>query len=169
MSEAPSHAVRTSLGLIWSAARAGLREAAGPERLVLAGKTALAAGAAWAAAHLMPAPVDQYAYYAPLGALVSMYSTVADSLRNGLQSLVGLALGIGVALLFGSFTGTTAVAVALVVGVGVVLGGFPRMGTAREWVPMAGLFVLVLGGDTATPSPFPTSRRWASAWVSVSP
>lgn len=148
MSEAPTHAVRTSLGRIWSAARAGLREAAGPERLVLAGKTALAAGAAWAAAHLMPAPVDQYAYYAPLGALVSMYSTVADSLRNGLQSLVGLALGIGVALLFGSFTGTTAVAVALVVGVGVVLGGFPRMGTAREWVPMAGLFVLVLGGDT---------------------
>lgn len=131
----------------WTATRSGLREALARERLVLAGKTALAAGVAWALAHLMPAPVDQYAYYAPLGALVSMYPTVADSLRNGLQSLLGLALGIGVALLFGSFTGTTAVAVALVVGVGVLLGGFPRMGTAREWVPMAALFVLVLGGD----------------------
>ncbi|GHG39497.1 hypothetical protein GCM10012320_00200 [Sinomonas cellulolyticus] len=139
--------VRSLTSRGWSATASGLRGAVATERLLLAGKTALAAGLAWALAHLMPAPLDHYAYYAPLGALVSMYPTVADSLRNGLQSLVGLSLGIGVALLFGSFTGTSAVAVALVVGAGVVVGGLPRMGTAREWVPMAALFVLVLGGD----------------------
>ncbi|GAB3285100.1 hypothetical protein GCM10027449_29750 [Sinomonas notoginsengisoli] len=123
-------------------------EALASDRLVLAVKTALAAGVAWAAAHLLPGPVAQYPYYAPLGALVSMYPTVADSLRNGLQSLLGLAIGIGVALFVGGFTGTTALGVAVVVGVGVLVGGFPRMGTAREWVPLAALFVLVAGPDS---------------------
>ncbi|AMM32882.1 membrane protein [Sinomonas atrocyanea] len=135
--------------LLWapSATRNGLREAASAERLVLAGKTALAAGIAWAVAQLMPGALGQYPYYAPLGALVSMYPTVADSLRNGLQSLVGLALGIGVALFVGSFADTAAWSVALVVGVGMVLGGLPRMGSGREWVPLAALFVLVAGAN----------------------
>ncbi|MDQ0261475.1 aromatic acid exporter family protein [Sinomonas atrocyanea] len=135
--------------LVWapSATRSGLREAASAERLLLAGKTALAAGIAWALAQLMPGSLGEYPYYAPLGALVSMYPTVADSLRNGLQSLVGLALGIGVALFVGSFADTAAWSVALVVGVGMIVGGLPRMGSGREWVPLAALFVLVAGAN----------------------
>jgi hypothetical protein len=70
---------------------------------------------------------------------------VADSLRNGVQSLVGLALGIGVALFVGSFADTAAWSVALVVGVGMLVGGLPRMGSGREWVPLAALFVLAAG------------------------
>ncbi|MDQ4491520.1 FUSC family protein [Sinomonas sp. ASV486] len=137
---------RAFLGPSLSAVRSGLREAVSIERLMLAAKTALAAGLAWFAAQLMPEPISQYPYYAPLGALVSMYPTVADSLRKGLQSLLGLALGIGVAMVVASFTETSALAIAVVIGFGVLVGGLPRMGTARDWVPLAALFVLVAGG-----------------------
>jgi hypothetical protein len=131
-----------------AAVRGGLRQAASRERLLLAAKSAFAAGLAWTVAQYMPGPAAQYPYYAPLGALVSMYPTVADSIQKGLQSLLGLALGIGVAILVGTFTGTTALAVAVVVGAGVLVGGLPRMGTASDWVPMAALFVLVIGGES---------------------
>lgn len=135
-----------------AAAHAGagaVRHAVTLNRLLFAGKTALAAGLAWYVAPLMPGPAAAYPYYAPLGALVSMYPTVADSAKHGLQSLLGLALGIGVAFVFTTFTAPTALAVAAVVGIGVLIGGLPRMGTASDWVPMAALFVVVIGGANA--------------------
>jgi hypothetical protein len=46
-------------------------------------------------------------------------------------------------------TTPNALAVAVVVGLGVVIGGLPRLGSASEWVPMAALFVLVLGYSNA--------------------
>ena len=140
---------REALGKARRAAISGLRKAVARSRLELAGKTALAAGLAWAIAPLMPGPAAHYPYYAPLGALVTMYPTVADSAKKGLQSLLGLGLGIGVAFAVAAFTGANAAAVAAVVGLGVLIGGLPRMGAASDWVPMAGLFVLVIGGQRA--------------------
>lgn len=131
------------------ASAGAVRHAVTLNRLMFAAKTALAAGLAWYVAPLMPGPAASYPYYAPLGALVSMYPTVADSARHGLQSLLGLGLGIGVAFVFSSFTPPTALAVAAVVGIGVLIGGIPRMGAASDWVPMAALFVLVIGGANA--------------------
>ncbi|WP_334170444.1 FUSC family protein [Sinomonas sp.] len=130
-------------------ALSGLRRAASRGRLELAGKTALATGLAWLVGPLMPGPAAHYPYYAPLGALVTMYPTVADSARKGLQSLLGLGLGIGVAMAVAAFTSANALAVGAVVGLGVLVGGLPRMGAASDWVPMAGLFVLVIGGPRA--------------------
>lgn len=126
-----------------------LRPIVSRSRLGLAAKTALAAGLAWALAPLVPGPAAHYAYYAPLGALVSMYPTVADSARHGLQSLLGLGLGVGLALVVANFTEASALAVAVVVGLGVLIGGLPKMGAASDWVPMAALFVLVIGGQSA--------------------
>ncbi|OFI38706.1 hypothetical protein BIU82_04620 [Arthrobacter sp. SW1] len=131
------------------ASAGAVRHAVTYHRLLFAAKTALAAGLAWYLAPLMPGPAAAYPYYAPLGALVSMYPTVADSARHGLQSLLGLALGIGVAFVFTTFTGPTALAIAAVVGIAVLIGGLPRMGAASDWVPMAALFVLVIGGANA--------------------
>ena len=118
-------------------------------RLELAGKAALAAGIAWTVAPLMPGPAAEHPYYAPLGALVSMYPTVAGSMRNGLQSLLGLALGIGVAIAVASFADVSALSVAAVIGIGVLVGGLPGKPTAADWVPLAALFVLVIGGRSA--------------------
>ncbi len=116
---------------------------------MFAAKTATAAGLAWVVAPLMPGPAAAYPYYAPLGVLVSMHPTVAASAKHGLQSLLGLLLGIGMAFGVAAVAQPSAWAVALVVGLGILVGGLPRLGSASEWVPMAALFVLVLGGSNA--------------------
>ena len=127
----------------------GLKQAFARHRIELAAKTALAAGLAWALAPLIPGPAAQYPYYAPLGALITMHPTVADSARNGFQSLLGLGLGIGAAFAVAANADANSLTIALVVGIGVLIGGLPKMGAARDWAPVAALFVLVIGGHRA--------------------
>ncbi|QEE61086.1 FUSC family protein [Salinibacterium sp. dk2585] len=119
-----------------------------PARLVLAFKTALAAGVAWPVGHLLPG-VDEYSYYAPLGALIVMMPTLMSSLRSTLQTALGLLIGIGLAfaVIFSPLPGSLSVAIA--VGLGVLLGGLGGLGAGRDYVPIAALFVLVLGGANA--------------------
>jgi hypothetical protein len=121
-------------------------------RMLLALKTGVAAAVAWYLAPLLPITDDQYSYYAPLGVLVSMYPTVAASARSGVQSIVGLAMGIGLGLLgvAAVFAGVpTVLALAVVVGIGVLFGGLRRLGVGADWVAIAGLFVLLLSGGDA--------------------
>lgn len=114
-------------------------------RLALALKSAAAASAAWLVARQLPEPAPEYAFYAPLGAVVAMYPTIARSLRQAVQAVV--AIGLGAALALGASAVWTAGGgvVAAVVGVGVLLGGLPWLGQQRTYVPIAGLFVLVIG------------------------
>jgi len=121
-------------------------------RLVLAAKTAAAAALAWYLAPLVPFADAEYSYYAPLGVLLSMYPTLADSARSGLQVIAGLTIGIGLGLLGLSIViaGVPGViAVAAVIALGVWLGGLHALGAGRELVAVAGLFVLLLGGRHA--------------------
>ncbi|MFB3978085.1 FUSC family protein [Microbacterium proteolyticum] len=125
------------------------REAASADRLLLAFKTAGAAALAWYLAPLVPFAQNEYSYYAPLGVLVSMYPTIARSAFSGLQTLIGLAVGIGLGLGAQALVGAgmpRIIAVAAVVGLGVLLAGLRSLGSGREWVAIAGLFVLLLGG-----------------------
>lgn len=124
-------------------------DAVTPDRLVLALKTAAAAALAWYLAPLVPFAQSEYSYYAPLGVLVSMYPTVARSASSGIQAVVGLALGIGLGLVSLAVVGTglpRVVAVAAVILVGVLLAGIRALGVGRDWVAIAALFVLLLGG-----------------------
>lgn len=124
-------------------------DAVTPDRLVLALKTAAAAALAWYLAPLVPFAQSEYSYYAPLGVLVSMYPTVARSASSGIQAVVGLALGIGLGLASLAVVGTglpRIVAVAAVILVGVLLAGIRALGVGRDWVAIAALFVLLLGG-----------------------
>ncbi len=119
------------------------------DRLVLAAKTAAAAALAWYLAPFVPLAQSEYSYYAPLGVLVSMYPTVARSASSGLQAVVGLALGIGLGLASLSVVGLglpRIVAVAIVILLGVLLAGVRALGVGRDWVAIAALFVLLLGG-----------------------
>ncbi|NUP59018.1 MAG: FUSC family protein [Pseudarthrobacter sp.] len=125
---------------------AGLSAAFAAQRLQLAGKAALAAGLAFTVAPLMPGAASHYAYYAPLGALVAMYHNVAGSVRQGLQTLAGLALGIGLAVILVTIADPSPVTVALFMGVGVLLGGLPWIGSGSDWIPTAALLVLLVGG-----------------------
>jgi uncharacterized membrane protein YgaE (UPF0421/DUF939 family) len=115
-------------------------------RLQLALKAALAAGIAFAIAPYMPGSAAEYPYYAPLGALVAMYENVAGSMRQGLQTLVGLAIGVGLAFMLFSLGSPSPLTVAVVMGLGVILAGLPKIGSGRDWIPTAALLVLLVGG-----------------------
>src|SRR5690606_37256310 len=83
---------------------------------------------------------------------VSMYPTLAGSARAGVQALSGR--GIGIALGLGGLglvlSGAPAVlSIALVIAAGIVLGGIRALGVGGDWVAIAGLFVLLLGGRAA--------------------
>lgn len=122
------------------------RRALAAPRLQLAAKAGLAAGVAFLIAPHMPGAAANYPYYAPLGALVVMYENVAGSMREGLQTLVGLAAGIALAFLLLSL-GATPLSVGLVMALGVLLSGLPRVGAGRDWIPTAALLVLLVGGS----------------------
>jgi hypothetical protein len=133
----------------WGAIRRTVSPSIRPARLLLALKTAIAAGLAWPIAHLLPGSVDEYSYYAPLGALISMMPTLMGSLRASLQTAAGLGIGIALSwlIVLSPLHGT--VTVPMVVGIGVLLGGLRGLGAGRDYVPIAALFVLVVGGTQA--------------------
>jgi uncharacterized membrane protein YgaE (UPF0421/DUF939 family) len=127
----------------------GLSAAFAAQRLQLASKAALAAGLAFFIAPLMPGSASHYAYYAPLGALVAMYHNVAGSVRQGLQALTGLAVGIGLAVVLVNLADPSPLTVAIFMGIGVLLGGLPGLGSGSDWIPTAALLVLLVGGSNA--------------------
>lgn len=127
-------------------------------RLLLAVKTSLAAVIAWYLAPLIPFADDQYSYYAPLGALVTMHPTIARSATVGVQVLLGLAVGIGLGLcgVAGLRLGLPGgLVLGVVIGVGVLLGGLRLLGAGGDWAALAALFVLLTGG--ADPETFSIS------------
>lgn len=131
------------------AARTAARRMLRPARLILAGKTALAGTIAWYVGHLLPGQAADFAYYAPLGSLIAMAPTLMDSMRSSLQTVAGLALGVGLAwvLIISGAPGWAIVPVALALGT--VLAGLPILGTSRDYVPIAALIVLIIGGTNA--------------------
>ncbi|MDQ0850260.1 uncharacterized membrane protein YgaE (UPF0421/DUF939 family) [Arthrobacter sp. B3I9] len=131
---------------LWRRLGASVNSALLWPRLQLALKAALAAGLAFYIAPYMPGSAADYPYYAPLGALVAMYENVSGSMRQGVQTLVGLAIGIGLAFMLFSLGDPSPVTVAVVMGLGVILAGLPRIGSGSDWIPTAALLVLLVGG-----------------------
>lgn len=132
-----------------STVRPSLRGAVSRARLLFAAKTALAVGVAWLIAPHMPGVTDEYPYYAPFGALISMYPTLMSSFRSGLQTLLGLGVGIGLAALVLLTVGPSVWSIVAVVGIGVLVSGTGWFGVGREYIPMAALFVMIIGGADA--------------------
>ncbi|WP_058725396.1 FUSC family protein [Curtobacterium luteum] len=125
------------------------RDSGTQPRLLLAGKAALAATIAWVLAKYAPGVAAEYPYYAPLGAIVAMRTTVFAGIRSGVQTLVGITLGVLIAWLTMLVGDPGVIAVALAVGLGVLVSGFRILGEGYSWVPMAALFVLLVGGGNA--------------------
>ncbi|WP_193510202.1 aromatic acid exporter family protein [Cryobacterium sp. BB736] len=129
--------------------RAWFRLSSTQTRLLLAAKAAIAAGVAWAVAGLVPGVAAEYPYYAPLGAVVAMTPTIAQSFRNGLQTLAGLALGAVIAGAVIALGRPTPLTVALAVGLAMLLSSARLFGAQRSWVVTGALFVLLLGYSQA--------------------
>lgn len=115
-------------------------------RLLLALRTALAAGIAWLLVQPMGSVADDYPYYAPLGAVVAMSTAVLASLRAAVEAVAAIALGAAVALGVDQLPVPAAAGLPLTVAVGVLLAGLRWFHTMGSWVPVAALFVLIVGG-----------------------
>ena len=118
-------------------------------RLLLALKAGLACALAYLVAPFMPGVVAQYPYYAPLGALVVMYPSLTGSLRMAGQTLLGLGIGMVLALLVQLTPWATLVTMFLAIAVGVILAGFRWFGAGADYIPITALFVLIVGGPNA--------------------
>jgi uncharacterized membrane protein YgaE (UPF0421/DUF939 family) len=120
-------------------------------RVQMAVKAALAAALSWVAGEVVARALsslrlEDYVYYAPLGAVVATYPTVAASWRTARSATVALGLGAALGLVVHGLMEPGPLSLALVVGAGVALGSLPGMGAQRSWVPIVALFVLVVGG-----------------------
>ena len=118
-------------------------------RLLQAVKTAVAVAIAWKLAPLMPGVANDYPYYAPLGVIVASFPTLMGSIKNAVQTLAGLVIGIALAAAVIIFSQPSVLTVSLVVGIGILFGGIRQLGAGRDYVPIAGLFVLIVGGPNA--------------------
>lgn len=117
-------------------------------RLLVALKAAIGVTAAWLIARLLPMPLEQYAYYAPLGALLGVAPTVVSSMRTSIQLLSGIAIGLVIGWALVALEWPWYVRAPLAAGLGMLFAGVRRLGEGRVYVAIAGVFVVILGaGD----------------------
>ena len=116
-------------------------------RLGLAPKAAVAAVVAWLVVQPLGGVADDYPFYAPLGAVVATSTTVASSLRTTARTCLALALGAVLALAALAAQLPQVVALALVVALGTWASGWRTFAPVATWVPISGVFVLILGRD----------------------
>lgn len=118
--------------------------------LQLAVRAALAAVLSWLVVQPWNGVADQYPYYAPLGAVIAVTSSAIGSVRESLQTIAAIALGVLLAVATVPFP--MAVGLMLVVGLGtwlVTVQPFARwLGASASYVVVSGLFVLVIGGGS---------------------
>ncbi len=114
------------------------------DRTRLAVKGALAAAAAWALAKYAAGQPDPY--FAPLAALLGVYSTVARSLRESIQYIAGFVLGAALAIPVGMLLGPGTAGIAVVVLAGLLIASWRRLGDQSAQVTFTALFALLLGG-----------------------
>src|SRR4051812_25024848 len=93
-------------------------------RLPLATKCAVAAALAWLLVLPLGGVADDYPYYAPLGALVAVGTTLVSSLRASVQGVIALLLGAVLSIGVGLLPLPEVVAIASVVGLGTALAGW---------------------------------------------
>lgn len=113
--------------------------------VVRALRTAVAVAVAWLLVQPIPGPGDKYPYYAPLGAVVAVSTTVAGSIRGSLQGIASVLIGSVLALAVAPIIPWEVLALAIVVGVGSLASGWVPLGSMASWVPIAAMFVLIAG------------------------
>lgn len=110
-------------------------------------RAALAAALAWQVALLLPPALSEYAYYAPLGAIIAVSPTVADSAsaawRTVLSILLGFALAVAVyELLPGP---PNALTIGLIVALAVAVEQWRALREQASWVSFAAVLMITVG------------------------
>ncbi|GAB3071173.1 FUSC family protein [Nocardioides zeae] len=112
----------------------------------VAAKAAVAAVLAYLAVVPWGGVASHYAYYAPLGAVVTVSTTTVHSVRTAVQSAVAIGLGAALAVAVTMTSVPTLAGIAAVVASGSLLSWWGRLGAMASWVPVSALFVLLIGG-----------------------
>lgn len=115
------------------------------DRVHLAIKATLAASLAYAIARYgvgHPSPS-----LAPLAALIVIHPTVLSGIRESLQYLGGVLLGIGTGIAAALAVGPNTYGIAFVVLLSLLLGSWGKLGQQGIEVPFLGIFVLLFGGN----------------------
>ncbi|MGY1730084.1 aromatic acid exporter family protein [Geodermatophilus sp. SYSU D01045] len=111
-------------------------------------RAALAAALAWQVAVLLPPPFPQYAYYAPLGAVVAVHPTVADSAGAAWRTVLAILLGFGLGVTVHQLTAEAlpgALTIALIVALAVGVEQWRVLQEHASWVSFAAVLMLTVG------------------------
>ncbi|WP_091933442.1 aromatic acid exporter family protein [Blastococcus sp. DSM 46786] len=117
-------------------------------------RAALAAGLSWQVALLLPGTLSDYAYYAPLGAVIAVSPTVADSASAAWRSLLAILLGFALAVAVYELTRAVpnALTIALIVLLAIVVEQWRALREQASWVSFAAVLMLTVG--TADPADY---------------
>ncbi len=112
-------------------------------------RAAVAAALAWQVAIALPAPLAGYAYYAPLGAVIAVHPTVADSAAAAWRTVVAILLGFGLAVAVHQLTLWLpgALTIALIVALAVGVEQWPVLKEHASWVSFAAVLMLTVGAE----------------------
>src|SRR4051794_41499629 len=115
-------------------------------------RAALAAGLAWQVAVVLPPAIAQYAYYAPLGAVIAVHPTVADSAAAAWRTVVAILLGFALAITIHELTTPIpgALTIALIVALAVGIEQWRVLQEHANWGRLSP--VLLVTGGTAEPA-----------------
>jgi hypothetical protein len=110
-------------------------------------RAALAAALAWQVAVLLPPPLAQYAYYAPLGAVIAVHPTVADSAAAAWRTVVAILLGFALAVTVHELTQPLpgALTIAIIVALAVGIEQWRMLREHASWVSFAAVLMLTVG------------------------
>lgn len=114
-------------------------------RLHIAVLSAVAAAVAWVLGTMLPSPLGDYAYYAPLGAVLAINPTLANSIRRSVQLFGALLLGAALGVAVDFVPVPAPVGVAVIVFLATVAAAWDALGDERSWVMTGALFTYVLG------------------------
>lgn len=114
----------------------------------LALKAAVAAMLAWLVVQPFGSFAMEYAYYAPLGALTVVSTSVVRSARSAVEVVLAILIGSAIALAAASLPLPEPLPLGLAIVAGATVAASGIAGEMGSWVPLAAMFVLVAGkGD----------------------
>ncbi|MGY1689003.1 FUSC family protein [Geodermatophilus sp. SYSU D01105] len=112
-------------------------------------RAAVAAGLAWQVAVLLPPLLSDYAYYAPLGAVIAVHPTIADSASAAWRSVLAILTGFALAVAVYELTRAVpnALTIALIVALAVAAEQWRLWREQASWVSFAAVLMLTVGLD----------------------
>jgi uncharacterized membrane protein YgaE (UPF0421/DUF939 family) len=112
-------------------------------------RAAIAAGLAWQVAVVLPPLLSDYAYYAPLGAVIAVHPTVADSAGAAWRTVLAIMLGFGLAVLVYEATPSLpgSLTIALLVALAIGVEKWRLLGQQAGWVSFAAVLMLTVGAE----------------------